>query len=127
MSRIADLGEARVEAVEARSWVCSSCDKMIEEGQPEPYCRSCAMYWQDVATGLFDDPWPWQHEEVRFDDCRDCGGEGRVLGRGLVYEPGCGHAHVGEVDHGRCDTCGGQGVVEIDVEPVTLEDLETSP
>lgn len=41
-----------------------------------------------------------------------------------MYEPGCGHPHMGEVDYGLCQTCQGACVVEIEDEPRTLADLE---
>lgn len=56
--------------------------------------------------------------------CEACQGEGRDIRRGTVYEPGCGHPHIGEVDYGLCQECHGACVVEIQAEPRTLADLE---
>lgn len=56
--------------------------------------------------------------------CPACQGEGRDIRYGVVYEPGCGHPHMGEVDHGICDVCKGACVVEEEVQPRTLADLE---
>jgi len=44
--------DAASEAADARAWVCESCPTMTEPG--ERHCRTCKMYWQDVAAGLFD-------------------------------------------------------------------------
>lgn len=52
---------------------------------------------------------------VRFINCDACGTEGRMLTNdGGPYD----------VDHGPCPVCNGECVVEIEVEPVTLEDLD---
>lgn len=56
--------------------------------------------------------------------CPACQGEGRDIRYGLMYEAGCGHPHMGEVDHGICTTCNGRGDVEEEAEPRTLMDLE---
>lgn len=56
--------------------------------------------------------------------CEACGSEGRIYRRGWVYESGCSHAHVGEVDDGECPVCQGRGEVEIETQPVDLADLE---
>ena len=56
--------------------------------------------------------------------CPVCQGEGRDIRAGFVYEPGCGHAHMGEVDYGMCTECNGSGSVE-EHQPIrTLADLE---
>lgn len=120
MSRISDLGEARVEMDEARSWVCASCDKMIEENEEGSYCRSCASYWKDVQNGLFD-----RDDDMRIVPCETCGTEGRIFYRGYVYEPGCTHAHIGDARDEECPDCEGACGVLIAVEPITLEDLGT--
>lgn len=31
---------------------CKTCSAPAENGY-EPYCRSCALYWQDCDNGLF--------------------------------------------------------------------------
>lgn len=61
---------------------------------------------------------------IRFVSCETCQGEGRLITMGIVYEPGCGHGHRGEVDRGPCPECHGACVVETDAEPRTLDDLE---
>lgn len=61
---------------------------------------------------------------TRIVDCPDCQGEGFRYVQGIVYEAGCGHAHRGEVCEGLCPTCNGACVVELDIEPVTLSDLD---
>lgn len=48
------LHQARTEAQEHNSWTCKSCTKMIEEGEPGPYCAACRQYWTDVENGMFD-------------------------------------------------------------------------
>lgn len=53
-----------------------------------------------------------------------CNGEGRDLRYGVVYEPGCGHPHRGEVDRGPCPDCNGSGTIMVEPEPRTLEDME---
>ncbi len=47
--------EAESERDEAESWVCATCDNFIEHEISAPYCRLCAMYWRDVANGVFDE------------------------------------------------------------------------
>lgn len=59
----------------------------------------------------------------RLVPCERCGSEGRIYVGALVYEPGCGHAHWGERDDGECPECRGRGEVQIDDEPIELEDL----
>jgi len=61
---------------------------------------------------------------IEIIDCPACDGEGRNITMGIVYEPGCGHPHHGEVDHGPCEACAGSGSIEIETEPRTLDDLE---
>lgn len=56
--------------------------------------------------------------------CPACQGEGRDIRYGLMTEPGCGHPHMGEVDHGLCRVCDGAGVVEEETAHRTLADLE---
>jgi hypothetical protein len=56
--------------------------------------------------------------------CPACHGEGRDIRYGEVYELGCGHPHMGEVDHGMCQTCDGRGDIEEEQPPRTLMDLE---
>lgn len=56
--------------------------------------------------------------------CPACQGEGRDIRYGVVYEPGCGHPHMGEVDRGMCMACAGSGSIEEDQPPRTLADLE---
>jgi hypothetical protein len=56
--------------------------------------------------------------------CPACGGEGRDIRCGIVYEAGCGHGHYGDVDHGICTVCNGRCIVEEEVQPRTLADLE---
>jgi hypothetical protein len=58
---------------------------------------------------------------TRFVTCPSCGGDGRDIRSGIVYEPGCGHGHIGDVDCGRCETCKGDRVVEIKVMPIAME------
>lgn len=41
--------------------------------------------------------------------CQKCSGEGREIRYGMTYEPGCSHAHMGEVDRGVCPYCHGSG------------------
>lgn len=60
----------------------------------------------------------------RIVECAACGGEGRILVSGWVYEHGCGVPHRDLLDDGRCDLCDGTGGEIIETEPVTLEDLE---
>lgn len=55
MSRIRDLRKARAEDAEVRTWDCSTCERMVEETEPGPYCSYCRMYWEDVRKGVFDD------------------------------------------------------------------------
>lgn len=54
--------------------------------------------------------------DSRFTECPICDGEGRILRQGTnVWDV---------IDRGECPTCLGSGVAEIEVEPLTLEDLE---
>ncbi len=62
------LSDAAAEKEEADGIVCKTCSAPAVEGH-EPYCTSCALYWQDVANGLFDDrfedrPSPEQEEKT---------------------------------------------------------------
>lgn len=61
---------------------------------------------------------------TRIIPCETCQGEGRLITMGTVYEPGCGHPHQGEVDRGPCPECEGACVIEAQVEPRTLSDLD---
>ena len=54
---------------------------------------------------------------TRFINCEACGTEGRLL----TNDGG-----PDDVDHGPCPACNGARVVEIEVEPVTLEDLDAA-
>lgn len=56
--------------------------------------------------------------------CPACQGEGRDIRWGTVYEPGCGHAHRGEVDHGPCEACNGTGDIEEEIHVRSFDDLE---
>lgn len=60
----------------------------------------------------------------RFITCPECDGEGRELVTIEVFEPGCGFSHSDAVYGDACETCRGEGVVEAEVEPATLEDRE---
>lgn len=57
-------------------------------------------------------------------ECAACQGEGRDIRYGITYESGCGHPHMGEVDHGICPVCRGACVVEEEAAIRTLADLE---
>lgn len=59
-----------------------------------------------------------------FIECEACGGEGRKLESGWVYEHGCGFPHRDAIDVGPCPRCDGMCSEEISGEPITLEDLE---
>ena len=61
---------------------------------------------------------------LRIIPCPSCQGEGRDIRYGLMYEPGCGHPHMGEVDCGLCRDCEGACVIEVDDYPITLADLD---
>lgn len=61
---------------------------------------------------------------VQIIECEECQGEGFIYRTGIVYEPGCGHPHMGDVCHGLCPTCHGSCVVETEIQPRTLADLE---
>jgi hypothetical protein len=43
---------ATLEQLEAR-YQCKTCDDVIEN-DAALYCRSCRIYWDDCANGLFD-------------------------------------------------------------------------
>lgn len=64
---------------------------------------------EDHGPAFFD-------QQVRFVQCTNCGGEGRVYS-GHPNDP-----HPG--DCGECPICKGVGMEEIPVEPITLDDLE---
>lgn len=57
-------------------------------------------------------------------ECPSCQGEGRKIVYGLVYEPGCGHPHMGDRDIGLCDECQGACVIDVETAARTLADLE---
>lgn len=61
---------------------------------------------------------------IEIIDCPACDGEGRNITMGIVYEPGCGHPHMGEVCEGLCPTCHGSCDEEIEPEHRTLADLD---
>ena len=52
--------------------------------------------------------------DVRFINCETCHGEGRIL----TSDGG-----PDDKDHGACPECNGAGRVEVEVQPVALEDL----
>lgn len=56
--------------------------------------------------------------------CENCGSEGRLYRRCMVYEPGCAFAHEDQEDAGECPECKGTGRALVEVEPITIEDLE---
>lgn len=37
----------------ADRWQCQTCSAPADEGSS--YCRYCAMYWEDVSNGLFEE------------------------------------------------------------------------
>ena len=61
---------------------------------------------------------------IQIVPCPTCQGEGSIYRTGIVYEPGCGHPHMGDVYHGICGDCHGAGVVEEEAAPATLADLD---
>jgi hypothetical protein len=67
---------------------------------------------------------PYEDEPLDIVPCPACHGECRDIRMGPVYEAGCGHAHMGEVDRGICETCRGTGSVEEEHQPRTLDDME---
>ncbi len=44
--------EARLQADDAATWKCETCDTIIESGR---HCWPCGAYWRDVDNGLFAD------------------------------------------------------------------------
>lgn len=44
--------EARLQADDASTWKCHTCETIIESGD---YCWPCSSYWEDVRNGLWDD------------------------------------------------------------------------
>lgn len=96
---------------------CDCCDRRNVPGSVvncpgEPFaCYPC----QD------DVPDPYCEIEQA---CFACNGEGRDIRTGVVYEPGCGHAHMGDVDCGPCDACNGTGSEWVAPRALTLDDLE---
>ncbi len=65
-----------------------------------------------------------QLEDIRIVVCPECGGEGRDIRCGIVYEAGCGHGHRGDVDYGICQGCNGDGSIEIEAQPIEPEDFD---
>lgn len=53
---------------------------------------------------------------TRFINCETCGAEGRIY-TANGNDPDWN-------DHGACPDCNGERVVEIETQPITLEDLE---
>lgn len=53
---------ARLEAADASTWKCETCETIIESGK---HCRPCGSYWEDVRNGLWDREEDW--EPVRRD------------------------------------------------------------
>ena len=55
-----DLRAAVLESEEVNRWFCRSCDAPIDPDCAEypNYCWPCGSYWEDVATGLWEDPIP---------------------------------------------------------------------
>jgi len=46
--------KVRVQEIEdEKTWVCESCDILVEEGAR--WCLHCKIYWEDVDRGLFDE------------------------------------------------------------------------
>jgi hypothetical protein len=68
-----------------------------------------AMTGEDHGPYFFDD-------SPLFVNCEHCGTEGRIF-RGHPNDP---HPH----DAGPCPVCGGAGVVEIENEPIEMDDLD---
>lgn len=58
-----------------------------------------------------------------FATCSHCSGSGVEVFRVTVYEHGCGFPHD-DSDERPCPACNGEGVLETEAEPITLEDLE---
>lgn len=54
-----DRRDAEMEAQDAKRWNCDSCGAPIDPAiaQCPGYCWPCGSYWDDVANGLWDDPW----------------------------------------------------------------------
>jgi DnaJ-class molecular chaperone len=52
-----------------------------------------------------------------FEPCEHCGGEG------IMYRQHPWHGGV-EVPDGECPACNGEGVVEIEFQPIEMEDLD---
>lgn len=68
MSKIS-VKEAETIAAEDKAAICSTCDKPLEleevKTRYSKYCNSCAAYWKDVDSGLFDrDFWDqWERDK----------------------------------------------------------------
>ena len=59
-------------------------------------------------------------EDFRLELCEHCGSEGRIY-RAVQ---GSQYAEPSEEDLGPCGECDGTGLVYVECEPVTLEDLD---
>lgn len=60
-----------------------------------------------------------------FIPCPACDGSAvKVIGC-MVYEHGCGFPHR-DTDEIPCPECEGAGTVEVEAEPITLDDLDAS-
>jgi hypothetical protein len=57
--------------------------------------------------------------DIRIIPCEECGGEGEL------YYAWANDPHPRS--SGRCGACGGRGEVEIEVVPITMEDLDACP
>lgn len=57
-----------------------------------------------------------------FVECSVCNGSGVEAFLVRVFEHGCGFAHD-DTDERPCRQCDGNGLEEVDAEPITLEDL----
>jgi hypothetical protein len=49
-----DLRKAEMEREEDDAIMCRTCNAPAED-EWEPHCRSCGMYWQDCANGLWQE------------------------------------------------------------------------
>lgn len=66
-----------------------------------------------------------EDDNLRVVPCETCGTEGRIIKQCIGYEPGCGHPHhFGERDDGECPVCEGACERLVEVEPITLKDIE---
>lgn len=60
LTKAARRREAKLQADDAATWKCETCETIIESGK---YCWPCGSYWSDVDNGMFADDW----EPVRRD------------------------------------------------------------